>query len=169
MDPISGLWNFLVTSANDPLIYSFIFFIYSLLAAIILPIPVELGLFLSPGTPDLVKALIMGLGKAVGSVLVFYIGLTVGDKLRVFSSRWRWFNWLVNASEWLVAKLRYVGMYLILSIPIFPDTIPLYLFSVFNEKGVFQMKWFVVVCFLSGVTRAFIVFALFYLLGLKLF
>jgi membrane protein DedA with SNARE-associated domain len=111
----------------------------------------------------------MGLGKAVGSVLVFYIGLTVGDKLRVFSSRWRWFNWLVNASEWLVAKLRYVGMYLILSIPIFPDTIPLYLFSVFNEKGVFQMKWFVVVCFLSGVTRAFIVFALFYLLGLKLF
>jgi hypothetical protein len=165
---IDGLVHFLEVSASDPLSFTIIFLIYTILAAIILPFPVEIGLFFSPETPVLVKVLVMGLGKMIGSILVFYIGLTVGEKLRAWSSRWGWFNYLVNWSERLVAKLHYVGLYIILSIPIFPDTIPLYLFSVFNEKGVFEMKWFAVVCFLSGMTRALIFLAIFYLLGIKL-
>lgn len=163
-----GLWHFLESSASDPLSYSIIFFVYSVLAAIVLPLPVELGLFLSPSTPFEVKALIMGAGKAVGSVLVFYIGIKVGDNVRRWSTRFRWFNTLVIWMERLVAKLRYIGLYIILSIPIMTDTVPLYLFAVFNERGVFRIEWFTLVCFLAGVTRAAIVYLVFLLLGIKL-
>jgi membrane protein DedA with SNARE-associated domain len=166
---ITDLMTILETSANDPFIFSIIFFIYAVLTAIILPIPVEVGLFFSPATPDIVKIIIMGLGKMVGSILVFYIGVKVGDNVRRWSSQWGWFNWLVVKSEWLVAKLRYVGLYLILSIPIFPDTVPLYLFSVLNEKGVFKIQWFALVCLLAGMTRATIVYLVFWALGIKLF
>jgi len=165
---IDGLIDFLEGTASDPLIFSIIFFIYAVLAAIILPIPVEIGLFFSPATPVLVKIFIMGLGKMVGSILVFHIGLTLGDKIKAWSSRWRFFNWIVVKCEWLVSKFHYLGLYIILSIPIMTDTVPLYLFSVFNEKGVLERKWFAVVSFLGGVTRGAIVFAVFYLLGIKL-
>jgi membrane protein YqaA with SNARE-associated domain len=165
---IDGLIHFLEVSASDPLSFSVIFFIYTLLAAIILPFPVEIGLFFSPATPVLVKVLIMGLGKMVGAILVYYIGLTVGERIRIWSSQWRFFNWIVNKCEWLVSKFHYVGLYIILSIPIMPDTVPLYLFSMFNEQGVLQMKWFALVSFLGGVTRGLIVFAFFSLLGVKL-
>ncbi len=39
--------------ASDPLLYSIAFFIYTFLATIILPLPVEIGLLLSPRHPDL--------------------------------------------------------------------------------------------------------------------
>src|SRR5512133_249098 len=101
---IDGLLHFLEVSASDPLTFSIIFFIYAVLAAIILPFPVEIGLFFSPATPVLVKLLIMGLGKMVGAILVYYIGLTVGERIRIWSSRWRFFNWIVDKCEWLVSK-----------------------------------------------------------------
>lgn len=165
---VEGLVHFLEASASDPLTFSVIFLIYAILAAIVLPFPVEIGLFFSPATPVLVKILIMGLGKMIGSILVFYIGLTVGDRIRMWSSRFRLFNWFVNKCEWLVSKFHYFGLYIILSIPIMTDTVPLYLFSVFNEKGVLKMKWFALVSFLGGITRGAIVFAVFSLLGVKL-
>ena len=165
---IDGLVHFLEVSASDPLSFTVIFLIYAILAAIILPIPVEIGLFFSPETPLLVKVLIMGLGKMIGAIIVYYIGLTVGDQLRMWSSRFRVFNWIVNKCEWLVNKFHYVGLYIILSTPLMTDTVPLYLFSVFNEKGVFTMKWFALVSFMGGMTRGLIVFAIFSLLGVKL-
>ena len=175
MDPFAGiasflqeLVHFLEVSASDPITFSIIFFIYAVLAAIILPLPVELGLFFSPATPLAVKILLMGLGKMVGSILVFYIGLRVGDPIKNWSSRFRLFNWLVNKCEWLVSKFHYLGLYLILSTPIMTDTIPLYLFSVFNEKGVLEIKWFALTSLLAGITRGLIVFMVFYLLGVKL-
>jgi hypothetical protein len=165
---IDGLVHFLEMSASDPLSYSVIFLIYAVLAAIILPIPVEIGLFFSPETPVIVKILIMGLGKMIGAIVVYYVGLTVGDTIRVWSSRFRFFNWIFIKCEWLVSKFRYVGLYIILAIPLMTDTVPLYLFSVFNEKGVFTMKGFAVVSFLGGMTRGIIVFGVFALLGVKL-
>lgn len=164
---VNDLINFLEASANDPVTFSIIFFIYSVLTAVILPIPVEIGLFLSPATPLAAKIFIIGLGKMVGAILVFYIGFRLGDNIRRWSSRWKWFNWLVVKSEWLVAKLHYLGLYIILSIPLMSDTVPLYLFSVLNEKGIFKMKWFAIVCFLAGMTRAVLVYLFFWALGIK--
>lgn len=165
---INELINFLEVSASDPLTFCIVFFIYTVLAALILPVPVEIGLFFSPLTPLPVKILIMGLGKMIGSILVFYVGIRIGDHIKTWSSRIRLFNWVVNKCEWLVSKFHYLGLYLILSTPIMTDTIPLYLFSVFNERGVLELKWFALTSFLAGITRGLIVFMIFYVLGVKL-
>jgi len=161
--------DFLEQFSADPVAYAILFYIYCIAAAIILPIPVEIGLFLSPGTPFFIKALILGAGKATGSVLVFYIGGKVEETVRGWQ-RWGWFSWLVDKSEWLVEKAGYVGLYILLSIPLMVDTIPVYLFSVFNREGeVFELKYFALVNFLGGITRAIIVYLVFELFGIHLF
>jgi len=76
----------------------------------------------------------------------------------------------VEKSEWLVEKFGYIGLLIILSIPGMVDTIPLYIFSVFNREGkVLEMKWFAVVNFLGGVIRAAFIYLLFYCFGIDLF
>ncbi len=165
----NGMMSFLVQTSSDPILYSFVLFIYAILAAVILPIPVEVGLLLSPNTPFLWLAFVLGLGKMVGSILVFYFGLGVGDKIKIWSGRWNWFRWLVTKSEWIVDKLHYVGLYLILSLPLMSDTIPLYIFSMLNENGIFKVKWFALVNLCAGFTRATVLFALLSLFGINLF
>jgi len=169
MDIIGQLVDFLSQLSSDPVSYTIIFFIYCVLAAIILPFPVEIGLFFAPGVSIIIKALILGAGKATGSVVVFYIGERIESPVRRWSIRWHWFKWLVEKMEWLVAKLRYIGLYLILSIPLMSDSIPLYLFALFNKEGkTLNVRWFAVTNFLAGVTRALIVYTVFDLLGIKL-
>jgi hypothetical protein len=104
----------------------------------------------------------------IGSILVFHIGITLGDRIRTWRTDWRFFNRLVERCEWLVRKFRYLGLYIILSIPIMTDTVPLYIFSVFNENGILKRRWFALVILLGGITRGLIVFSVFALLGLKL-
>ncbi len=60
---VDGMLRFLEDSASNPLSYSLIFLIYTILAAVALPIPVELGLFFSQDTPVTVKVLVMGMAK----------------------------------------------------------------------------------------------------------
>ena len=165
---LDDMMHFLEASANDPLSFSIIFLIYTVLAAVFLPIPVEVGLFFSPATPAVVKILVMGLGKMLGSMLVFSIGLKQGDEIKDLSASWRWFSALVKGCEWLVDKFHYVGLYLILSVPLMTDTVPLYIFSVFNKTGVLSFKWFALVSLLAGITRGVIVFLVFAALGVKL-
>jgi membrane protein YqaA with SNARE-associated domain len=166
---LGNMMEFLTQTAHDPVTYSIVFFIYTVLATIILPLPVEVGLLLSPVTPFLWLALILGLGKMVGSALVFYLGLGIGGKMRSRTDRPGPFKWLMEKSELVVDKLHYLGLYLILAIPIMPDTIPLYIFSVLNEHGVFRVEWFALINFLAGITRATILFSLLYLFGVDLF
>lgn len=168
-DLLQELMDFLYQNSADPVIYAIVFFIYGVLAAIILPIPVELGLIWNPGTPFFIKALILGAGKCVGSVLVFLIGARVEEKVRSWS-RWGWFSWLVHKSEWLVEKLGYFGLLIILSIPGMVDTIPVYIFSVFNREGkVLELKYFAIVNFAGGVIRAFMLYILLEVFGIYLF
>lgn len=163
------LMNFLFQYSADPIMYAIIFFIYCVLAAVILPIPVEIGLIWNPGTPFIIKALILGAGKATGSVLVFHIGSKVEERVRRWQ-RWRWFAWLVEKSEWLVEKFSYLGLYFILSIPGMVDTIPIYIFSVFNREGkVLELKYFAIANFLGGLNRAFFIYFLFEVFGIQIF
>jgi hypothetical protein len=165
---LEDMMRFLEVSANDPLSFSVIFLIYTILAAVFLPIPVEVGLFFSPATPAAVKVLVLGLGKMLGSMLVFSIGLKLGDEIKQWSSSWRWFATLVRGCEWMVNKFHYLGLYLILSVPLMTDTVPLYIFSVFNKAGVLEAKWFALVSLMAGITRGAIVFLVFAVLGIKL-
>lgn len=159
--------GWLVNGMSNPLTYLLIFFVYCVLAAIILPIPVELGLAgyvtfsslfgLSLFWSFAILAAVMGLGKAVGSSFVFQIGVKVENNVRQWA-RWEWFQKLLEKSTILVEKFGYIGLFVIMSIPIMTDTVPLYIFSLLNKEGkIFEMKWFVLSNFFAGVTRAFIV------------
>ena len=166
---LDGMMSFLAQTAADPIAYSVVLFFYAILAAIVLPIPVEVGLLLSPHTPVILLVVILGLGKMVGSILVFYLGLGIGDKIEAWTARWPGFGLLVTKSEWLVKKLNYLGLYIILSVPLMTDTVPLYIFSILNKNGVFSVQMFAFVNLCAGITRGSILLILLSLFGVNLF
>ncbi|MBI0584457.1 MAG: hypothetical protein ISF22_09570 [Methanomassiliicoccus sp.] len=168
MDFIQGLIQFLESLSQDPFLYSVVFFIYAVAATTFLPIPVEVGLFFSPETPIVVKALVLGAGKAVGSVLVFTLGGKVSNGVYRLMSKSKVLSYIMRGMQWFVFRTRYVGLYLILSIPLMVDTLPIYIFSLFNQEGAMNLRYFALTNFLAGITRAFIVYAIFLYLGLKL-
>jgi membrane protein DedA with SNARE-associated domain len=156
--------------AGDPILYSAVFFVYAVLAAIILPIPVEFGLILSPHTPWYVLAIVLGAGKAVGSVLVFWIGMEIEGPVRRWSTRLKWFGKFIELCEKFVARYGYYALYVLLSIPFMSDTAVLYIFSITNKDGkAMKMKWFAMVNFLAGVTRAIFLVVLLYIFNINLF
>jgi membrane protein YqaA with SNARE-associated domain len=166
---MTDLMQWLASLGNDPLAYLIIFFIFCVAAAIILPIPVELGLLFGEVVPYPIKAIVLGLGKGVGSVAVFEIGMKLEPKIRSWS-RWRWFKWLFEMCEKFVAKYNYYALYVILSIPLMLDTVPIYIFSLANKNGkALEVKWFAVTNFFAGVTRAAILWLLLEALGWNLF
>lgn len=159
MDLGASLTSFIEQVQGDPLVYSVVFFIYIIAATLFLPIPVELLLFLSPATPFVLKAILLGVGKAVGSIIVFYIGMNVERPINILTKKWGFFRMVVNFSKWLVDKLGYLGLYLILSVPIMVDTVPVYLFSIFRKDRCDRdLKLFALTNLAAGITRAGIVY-----------
>jgi hypothetical protein len=239
---LDQLLNFLNANQADPLTYLFLFFLFSIAAAVFLPIPIEIGLIWNPGLFFPLKALDLGLGKAVGAVAVFYIPSWVRSfvrwlrrrnqviwiavhlravarktgadqtlcKRRPFSSiasalwaatcrlgldkrrelaheaekgspekgapavpmpaRWGWLRWLSRKSEKFTRKYGVLAMYFLMSIPGMVDTVPLYVFSIINkDRTLIRLRDFTFANFLAGINRAFIIFALLEILGMKLF
>jgi membrane protein YqaA with SNARE-associated domain len=166
---LDQLMDYLMSNQADPATYLLIFFLFCVAAAIFLPIPIEIALIWNPSIFFPIKALVMGLGKGTGAVAVFYIGARVEGAVEKFS-RWRWFNWLLVKSEAFVGRYGIFAMYIIMSIPGMVDTIPLYLFSIFNKRGtIIKLRDFAIANFLAGITRAFLIFAIVELLGLNWF
>jgi len=168
VDIFSGFMEFLSGLSTDPVIYGIVFFIYAVMATVFLPIPVEAGLFFSPETSIFIKGLILGSGKAVGSNIVFTLGDKINNGLTSLMSRSGFTRKFMELMQRFVARTRYYGLYAILSIPLMVDTIPLYLFSLFNQKGLMSLRYFVLTNFLAGITRATIVYLIFEQLGIKL-
>ncbi|MCJ7561887.1 MAG: hypothetical protein MUO84_02615 [Thermoplasmata archaeon] len=167
-----GFWDSLIDWLNqyqaDPATYLFLFFLFCVAAAIILPIPVEI-LLVVPGVPFVYKAIVMGLGKGLGAFAVFQIGGEIEQVVRRFS-KWRWFKWLLDKSEIFVRRYGYGAMYVIMSVPGMVDTIPLYIFSILNKEGeLMTRKGFVIVNVLAGVTRAVLIYTLFHAFDIELF
>ncbi len=168
MDPIQALIQFLEGLSNDPVAYTIVFFIYAVAATVFLPIPVEIGLFFSPETSIVIKALTLGAGKAVGSVLVFKLGDRLGNGLTGWAMGHRFFRGFMNLMRRFVARTRYYGLYIILSIPLMVDTVPVYLFALFNQKGVMKVRYFAATNFFAGITRAALVFGIAAAFGIRL-
>jgi hypothetical protein len=170
MDLGASLTSFIEQVQGDPLVYSVVFFVYIIAATLILPIPVELLLFLSPATPFVFKAILLGVGKAVGSIIVFYIGMNVEKPINTLTRKWGFFRMVVNFSKWLVEKLGYLGLYLILSVPIMVDTVPVYLFSIFRKDRCDRdLRLFALTNLAAGITRAAIVYFVVTELGWNIF
>lgn len=166
MDIIGIFMGFLESLANSPVEYAIVLYFYSIATAVLLPIPVELGLFLAPSLGILTKSLIVAAGKATGCILVFYLGLKVEKRIRQWSEHVFFIGWFVKSMEWFVSKTRYWGLYLLMSIPFMPDTITIYLYSVFNKDEIITPNYFVIVNFLATINRCMIVIFLAEILGI---
>ena len=144
---------------NNPAAYLSLTFGFSFLVAIVLPIPIEIVL-LAPilGQQwEYLGAIIfaMAAGKTVGAWAIFFLGVRVEDNIRRWSERYKIAARLVKWCERFVRKTNYIGLYVLLSVPLMSDTIPLYLYSLFNEEGrALDRRAFLVSNFLAAWTRA---------------
>jgi membrane protein YqaA with SNARE-associated domain len=159
MDLIAQLLDILQEVASDPVQYLIVVFVYSIATAVFLPVPVEAALFLSESAPFWSIALVLSLGKTVGGFVVYSIGGKLEGPIRTSAQGWRIWNAFVGACERFVLRFGYLGFYALLSIPIMPDTLTLYLFSLFNKEGkVMDRGHFLIVNFLGSLTRCAIVY-----------
>lgn len=169
MGIVEDFTSFLTGVSGDPLLYSVFFFLYAVASAVILPIPIEIGLVLSTATPWYVLAVVLGAGKALGSVMVFWIGLEIEGPIRRWSKRFRFFGRFIDLCERFVARYNYYALFILLCIPFMSDTAVLYVFSIANRDGEsMNMRWFAFTNFVAGVVRATIFMGLLYL-GVNLF
>jgi len=179
---LDQLMDYLQANQTDPLTYLLVFFLFSVAAAVFLPIPIEIGLVWNPGMFFPLKALDLGLGKAVGAAAVFFIPSklgALGRRLGIYHRtpsatpappKWGWLRWLTTKSEGFTRRYGVIAMYVIMSIPGMIDTVPLYIFSIINkEQTLIRLRDFVLANFLAGINRAFIIYALLELMGIKLF
>jgi len=156
--------GFLQSTYDTPVAYLTITFAFAILVAIILPIPIEVALVFPILRQDwgylAAVTAAMAIGKTVGAWLIFYLGLRVEGSIRHWSERYTIARRVVNWCERFVRKTNYYGLYILLSIPLMSDTIPLYIFSLFNEEGkTLNRRAFLISNFLAAWTRAgFLVF-----------
>lgn len=152
------LLQVLTEAYNTPWIYMLLAFGYAIAVAVILPIPIEVA-FLTPlaasnwglltGT-----AIAIAAGKTVGAWLIFIFGLNVEGSVRKWSERWRVAAWIVRKAQTFVEKTAYTGLYLLLSIPLMSDTIPIYVYSLFNQEGkALERNMFLIANFLAALNR----------------
>ena len=155
-----NLIDILLGTVKDPILYSIIFFIYVILAAVILPIPVEIGLFNSYIHPVLLIS-ILALGKGVGAVIAFEIGSKVRDIFESKSLGTKLTKKIIDWCERFVIKYGYIGLLIIMSIPLMIDSATLYLFSLLNPKDdgkrAMTRMSFMIINIIAGAIRGTII------------
>lgn len=166
------LIEILVQSYADPLTYSIIFLIYVILAAIILPIPVEIGLF-NPNIHPILLIIILAAGKGIGSLIVFFIGQKIRGKIESVSigANWKITKKILSALENFVKDYGHYGLFIIMSIPLMIDSITLYLFSLLNpvnDRSSLNSTKFVLINIAAGGMRGILILIIFHSIGLKL-
>lgn len=132
-------------------------FLFAVAAAVILPIPVEPILYFYPEIDLAIKAVILGLGKAVGAIAIFYIGFAVNRWLEVWMQRHPTWAKILQLLERFVRKTRWFGLTILLAIPFMSDTAVNYFYSLLNKEGHAVTRWqFVVANFVGGIARAYV-------------
>jgi len=164
---VVDLLQILLDSYNTPWIYMLLAFGYAILVAIILPIPIEIALVKPLADQNfgflLGTGLAIAAGKTLGAWLIFIFGLNIEGSIRKWSARWRVADWTVRKAENLVQKTGYAGLYLLLSIPLMSDTIPIYVYSVFNQEGkALERNMFLIANFLAALNRVAILGAIWF-------
>ncbi len=166
-----NLIEILLGFMQDPIMYSMIFFLYVILTVLILPIPVEIGLF-NPYINPVILIFILALGKGIGSLLVFEIGTKVRDILSKRVIGIPLTKKIVECCERFVRKYGYYGLFIIMSIPLMLDSITVYLFSLLNTKNngnrTMNRKWFFLINIAAGTIRGMIIILIAYFFSVKL-
>lgn len=165
------LTGILLGAMQDPITYSIIFFVYVVLAVLILPIPVEIGLF-NPYVHPALLICILALGKGVGASIGFEIGTRVRGALKKRSIGTPLTKKIIAWCERFVRKYGYYGLFIIMSTPLMLDSVTVYLFSLLNPKvdGKMAMtrRWFVLLNIAAGATRGIIILVIAYFFGVRL-
>ncbi|MEF8776141.1 MAG: VTT domain-containing protein [Haloarculaceae archaeon] len=133
--------------------------VYSFLIAVVLPTPSEIVLLapLNLGLPTWATlsliVLASALGKAGGSLVAFHIGQEAKNYgpivRRIERSRFEIIEWSEKRTVQIARKWGYVGLAMALAVPLFPDTISIYAFTVLEDS---YLK-FAVASFLGSVGR----------------
>lgn len=173
---MADIWTdfieFLLAAYANPYVFLPLVFLYAIAIAVILPIPIELAL-VAPIVGQqwgylLSIALALAAGKTAGAWLIFYLGVRVESPIRWWSERWRFAKWFVEKAELFVQKTGYLGLYFLLSVPLMSDTIPIYLYSLFNKEGKsLERNLFLAANFFAAINRVAILAGLF-LIGIDL-
>ena len=173
---VADVWtdfiNFLLNGYGNPYVFLPLVFVYAILIALILPIPIELSLIAPIVNREwgylAAIALALAAGKTVGAWLIFVLGVRVENTIRWWSEKWRFAKWFVEKADLFVQKTGYLGLYLLLSIPLMSDTIPIYLYSLFNKEGKsLERNLFLGANFFAAINRVAILAGLF-LIGVDL-
>src|SRR2546430_8422519 len=135
--------------------YLFGLFLYAIAAAVVLPIPVELLLLLYPGINAAFKAIALGLGKAVGAIVVFFVGNKVNPYIERWMDRHPIGKRVLKILEGFVRRTGWVGLTILLAIPFMSDTAVNYFYSLLNEEGhAIGRRHFVLANLIGGIVRA---------------
>jgi membrane protein DedA with SNARE-associated domain len=166
------LIEILFGAMHDPIAYSIIFFIYVVLTVLILPIPVEIGLF-NPYIHPALLIFILAVGKGVGSAIAFEIGTRARGAIKKISIGTPLIKNIVAWCERFVRKYGYYGLFIIMSIPLMLDSITVYLFSLLNPKEndgkrAMTRTWFVLINIGAGAVRGIIILLIAYLFSVRL-
>ena len=130
-------------------------FLYAIAAAVALPIPVELLLPLYPEIHPAVKAVVLGLGKAVGAIVVFFVGNKMNPHIERWIGRHPVGAKILKALEAFVRRTGWPGLTVLLAIPFMSDTAVNYFYSLLNEEGHAIRRWqFVLANLIGGIARA---------------
>ena len=113
-------------------------FLYEVGTAVVLPTPSEIPMLGYNYVPLGWIFLFAVLGKIAGSYIVFWAGDWAKDTIRFkkFLADHDWAKKFFDASERLVRRYGVVAIFILLSIPGFPDTVSLYLFSAVGRRPV---------------------------------
>ena len=165
------LTGILIGAAQDPIVYSIIFFIYVILTVLFLPIPVEIGLF-NPYISPILLIIILALGKGLGSAIAFEIGTKARHVIKKRSIGTPLTKKIVLWCEQFVRKYGYYGLFIIMSIPLMMDSVTVYLFSMLNPKDdgkkAMSRRLFVIINIAAGALRGIIILIIAYFFSVKL-
>ena len=149
---------FLGLDTADDVAYLVLLFVYAVLAAVALPLPVEALLPFHNDIDPLVKAAVVGAGKGIGAIVVFLVGHKVNPWLERWMSRrptWRRF---LKVLEAFVRKTGWIGLLVLLSIPFMSDTAVNYFYALLNEDGkAVPRTHFVLSNVIGGIVRTLVI------------
>ena len=132
-------------------------FLYAIAAAVALPLPVEILLPLYPRIDVSVKAVVLGLGKAVGAIFVFYVGHKVNPLIERWMGRHPLGARILKILETFVRKTGWIGLVVLLAIPFMSDTAVNYFYSLLNEEGKAIGRWpFIIANLIGGILRTYL-------------
>ncbi len=113
-------------------------FLYEIGAAVILPTPSELPVLTYKWIPLEWLFLFAVAGKTLGSYVVFFLGDRVKstNRFQRLAARYAWIRRILEWSERFVRRFGFWAVFVLLSIPGFPDTVSLYLFALVGNRPV---------------------------------